>query len=664
MLRLLTHKRVLATFIITCLGGFISFWHFSRLQEHAVEENGALDTLFSVRARSKANVPKLTNQASENQLYIKLPDKQSFDTKGFKDHPKTNETIDPADHDKGEDKTRNHSAPPDPHQNRVRTDTGKSVSKLHWRDAAAANAVEIRYAALINQSSEIADILPNELWKALDGLGSVQSVDFWRLLKVNPELAFAFIGLPEPEWWAKELENQSEEGRQRLSELLAIHRASESQFRLKEAWQIHSGTILRLWAKGFIGAESLFMFRRTDDESREFDQWLGDLFGDQNINDRKRLVITLQMLISQGENIRSRMKTDDRFRATFAKSLWPSLLRVIEASKLPMATFVEHPRIWDLLQEQQGERLLREYGLIPAELFFGEPRYSKTKDSWGRIIYLLDLKRSVVIDALTSDRIRNLEQFRNFVTSRLLPQKLMIKVLASIMMSDDPKAIVAEYSAMTDKQIEAKLAVQPDIESWDDDLDPVLKCLKRMACFQQLDPGDRDRARNRAVSLALQGGSYAVDPTGTTANVVSLGERFANEWVNATAEADQQLRKNIARQADEPATVNAFREKTERIGRALAENRFLNSIFNESPRLRSQFEEQCLPRSIEYFHSLRQPCLDNLNAVKSRLANGGRIVFDKGRLLVWPKGAALHAELSDEDIRIASAIWWMRWSHR
>ena len=108
--------------------------------------------------------------------------------------------------------------------------------------------------------------------------------------------------------------------------------------------------------------------------------------------------------------IRDRLRSDPKFRDTFREVLWPILDRISNEENRPLATFVAHPAIWDLLLLPEGERLAAAYGLIPASLLFGLEAYAESLRR--RVIRLLLLRRKVVFEGLTDHVLRHNVFFR------------------------------------------------------------------------------------------------------------------------------------------------------------------------------------------------------------------------------------------------------------
>ena len=192
----------------------------------------------------------------------------------------------------------------------------------------------------------------------------------FRAIEENPELATLMAWSSSPksvfEAW-----NTNTEERSVLLNILLVQDDPVRVTQMASVWKRHGRPIADCWRLGWIGVEAVFLAAHRDDRDDEYDRWIADLFQESSFIEPGRLAAIIALVLNQGDDIRSRLRSNPEFSKSFRTILWPRLVSVTNRLERPLGIFVRHHHIWELLARPDGVELATTYGAIPADLLFG-----------------------------------------------------------------------------------------------------------------------------------------------------------------------------------------------------------------------------------------------------------------------------------------------------
>jgi len=179
--------------------------------------------------------------------------------------------------------------------------------------------------------------------------------------------------------------------------------------------------IVRLYRRGIVGVERLFTGGETQAE-RVFDRWLADELRNLITGADDDLAAFLMLVHEHRSKILKLLESDTKFRDLFASELWPRLCRATSHGDNLIEAYLDSPHIWDVLSRSDGERLLRERGLLAVPLFFGPDAYpQRLHDRVSRI--MLDGDETTCYGLILSP-FRREERFHRLLESKLTDRQV------------------------------------------------------------------------------------------------------------------------------------------------------------------------------------------------------------------------------------------------
>jgi len=256
------------------------------------------------------------------------------------------------------------------------TEAKSRLLRAGWSEAAAREVVDLNLDWFIIQSEENAGGFERQL-KLLEALGDHPQV--FATVEKQPELAGLLAGAISPEDVCASL-SVPDQDYQPLVGLFLQHVDAPARTALSHALQSQRSTIRFLQERGILGAEVLFMYDRpaaetagSGDWSLEYDRWLHDELESRRHVPDEELASFVYLVLGQGPEIRKRLAEDESFRREFRTQIWPKLNRAASGMQNMFESFVEDPRIWDLLRLDAGEDLLKGTGPLAIDLLYGYP---------------------------------------------------------------------------------------------------------------------------------------------------------------------------------------------------------------------------------------------------------------------------------------------------
>lgn len=232
--------------------------------------------------------------------------------------------------------------------------------------------------------------------------------DLMTFLDKHPETAALFTLVSYPEKLLRLLLS-AENNFNFIINLYVLHAAPIDADDLTEALQDNIDIISKLYQRGLVGSEVIFIFGRQGEGTEIYEQWLRELLMTKMDKPDLEIASLINMIITYGPDIRRRLQSDNDFRSKFRTLIWPKLVRVASYNKNMYEIYLDDPRIWDLLTLPEGEALLRKRGLLlPMNLLYGYPELNSAP-------YPDDLHPYVIQKLLEGDilTIKALHKFRD-----------------------------------------------------------------------------------------------------------------------------------------------------------------------------------------------------------------------------------------------------------
>jgi len=236
-------------------------------------------------------------------------------------------------------------------------------------DRTAANAV-VRLNAV--WFATLAQENPRELSTEMARLKALGRHKRLAILTQHPEMAGLLATTDTPELIAESLAS-ARDTYTRLAVLYVYHAAPIDALALAKALKNNSDIIVQLSKRGLNGSETLFILKRDErfqEATLAYERWLRDIFMEQHTDEE--LASLVQLVQTYGPEIRQRLMQRVDFREQLSES-WQKLVRVVTINNHTFDLYLDDVRIWDILELPAGERLLREWGLLPIDLLYGYP---------------------------------------------------------------------------------------------------------------------------------------------------------------------------------------------------------------------------------------------------------------------------------------------------
>jgi hypothetical protein len=428
----------------------------------------------------------------------------------------------------------------------------------------------------------------------------------FRAIEEYPELAtvMAWSSSPETvfEAWTTNTEQRSV-----LLSILLVQDDPERVTQMASVWKRHGRAIADCWRLGWIGVEAVFVAAHRDDRDDEYDRWIADLFQESSFIDPGRLAEKIALVLNQGDDIRSRLRSDPEFRRSFRAILWPRLVAVTKRLERPLGIFLRHHHIWDLLARTDGVELATIYGAIPADLLFGSGAYPK--EIQERIISLLKRKNRVAVMALMDPRLREDGNFCDLLR-RPLPDSILLRFFDDLL-NKEKAPVTAEFLDKTlgkkDEQIIDEYKEFIHLESWDESLPAYVKIPKRWFAGEPLDSHDLPTL---AVDALCDLTGWAVDafgpklgiPPGTVSTGIDWTKQFADELLQAQTKAQHAAQKEQAKRISEsmsPRETGKFIDDSLLVDAIV---RTLTAVRNATA-TKGESKDQVAWRTLKFFYS-------------------------------------------------------------
>lgn len=251
----------------------------------------------------------------------------------------------------------------------------------HWTPTAAQSIITI------NQEwfTELAANHPQPFERILRDLEALGQLPNWiNLLERHPEIAGLAIGAENPRLLYRVLTATSQACWPWILQQYTFLAAPPDAAKLTVALERHQKPICQLAQAGIPGAAAVFLFDETRSGAKEYASWLEHTLLTPALRNSWRsskpdtantsLIENVTFAVTQGPELRERMAKNPEFRHRLPE-LWQALNRAIADTSLreeKFALVAAEPQIWDLLQLDEGEEILRNWGPeVPIALLLG-----------------------------------------------------------------------------------------------------------------------------------------------------------------------------------------------------------------------------------------------------------------------------------------------------
>jgi hypothetical protein len=277
------------------------------------------------------------------------------------------------------------------------------LTEAGWDRRAAEAVVELNREWFAIQAEENAAGLELQL-KLLDGLG--QHPALARFISQHPETAGLLAAADNPELIAAGLDSANE-NYEFVAGLYVQHAAPYDAVEVAEALKANSDLICTMLRRGLLGCEVLFIFDRQDVAAGEYETWLREVIQAKSAASDTEFASFVNLAMRHGPALRERLKKSANFRCRFRNELWPRMSRVVEGEQGMFEHYLDEERVWDLLDLENGEELLKRCGLLPIDLLYGYPEIDRPpypKTLHDKIVQVLLRREDRTIHALMKFR--------------------------------------------------------------------------------------------------------------------------------------------------------------------------------------------------------------------------------------------------------------------
>ena len=283
------------------------------------------------------------------------------------------------------------------------------------------------------------------------------------LLAQHPETAGLLAGADHPSLIAKSLESAGDDY-ERVAGLYVQHAAKEDAIELAQALDKNRSLVCRLQKQGLLGLEAIFLFDRRREGALEYDRWLREVVSVKLSTNEQELASFLNLVLCQGAEIRKRLAEDSAFRRRFREDIWPKLARAAGDHHNLFEPYLGDARVWDMLALDDGEKLVREWGLLPIDLLYGYDNEPKHRP------YPKDLQPLVIQTMLRGDNdtLLALRRFRDEpLFHRLLKRSLSAEIQAAacnrlFAADSDYAAKLKKFDGLSDAALAEEVGPPPD----------------------------------------------------------------------------------------------------------------------------------------------------------------------------------------------------------
>jgi hypothetical protein len=246
-----------------------------------------------------------------------------------------------------------------------------------------------------------------------------------------PDLAGFFAGLADPDSAAAALTGPSADIRTFTSMMMLAPR--DQRPALADLFARHGTLVASLHRHGLPGAEALFLDSRAGTDhagDRVYEDWLAETLDRLLRGPEDELDAFLQIVLEHGPDLRVRLRADAGFRRRFADELWPALERLASEPECPLELFLDDPAMWDVLQREDGEELLRKRGMVAVSVLHGErPWPEAVRD---RLVRVLLAGGVSTLEGLLKGPFRNDPRFRDLIAAPNLSDESLVGIIAAI----------------------------------------------------------------------------------------------------------------------------------------------------------------------------------------------------------------------------------------
>ena len=297
--------------------------------------------------------------------------------------------------------------------------------------------------------------------KLLKGLGKNQNIQ--SLIEEHPELALLLAGAEYPDQVAGVIISANEDYEIVLG-MFIQHFSPQDSTRLALALKNNRDLICNLIKQGTLNSEVCFLFDRDAAGADEYEVWLREILLSKSVASDDEFASFFRLVLSQGNYLRSRFQKDEDFRSKFRAKLWPSLVRAVSGNQGMIEMYLDENRIWDLLALENGEALLKQWGLVPIDLFFGYEAircFPYPKELHGRIAQMLFRNKFGTVEALTNSKFRSEPLFHELL-KRPLSDNTIAAALNNLFQSGTnyPEKL-ALYARISDSALAEEVGPEP-----------------------------------------------------------------------------------------------------------------------------------------------------------------------------------------------------------
>lgn len=206
------------------------------------------------------------------------------------------------------------------------------------------------------------------------------------LLFERPHLATLFALVPQPELWEPALRDRKLLETAIIS--LSLFGEQPEIGRMASSFPLHLRRLDRLLSMGNATAIPVFCFDREEPGAAEYDQFLDALIDDHVLARPDLAVRALGALHMVGRDLRRRLARDAELRSVLSDNI-DELMLFIGRDLENVEVLASSPHILDMLALPRGLDLVRDRGVIAAEILFGRGLPTEMRESvadWLRII--------------------------------------------------------------------------------------------------------------------------------------------------------------------------------------------------------------------------------------------------------------------------------------
>lgn len=389
-----------------------------------------------------------------------------------------------------------------------------------WSRTAATAVIDMNRRWLDALVQDMRQSEVDRLMRELCALGHLTSVTSF--LDGHPELAGLFLD-GQPEQLLALFQSLEEEempfaasmivrARQvgQLSPMLAVlsdHRSKQLAVQLQRF--------------GYVGAEALLL-RAIADEDRDYAQWLNEeLSNAVSRGDSERISTLIVAHTEFGHDLRELFKQQPELATRIRNEFWPKLYQLSTETDTALELYLLDEDVWNVLAMPTGEALIRRFGGLASQPFFGPNRWPE--NTHHRIAEVMLVCGNGAAEFVLNSELRQTPAMSELLQKSLTPAQLasaFARVGASPHSSDELK-----YLASLDSRV-LQDELRGDVEGGLVDWIPLVTTIKKGSKF--LD-GRRVSAWEWA-EVGLDVGStvlmfYPVGATVQTAKGASVGTR-------------------------------------------------------------------------------------------------------------------------------------------